>query len=223
MKLNGFLLHFSDSVLPVGGYAHSFGLEGMVQMGMVTDIDSFRAFLLKDVWYGLAHVDLPLAQKAYRSVEKKEWDQLKELDETARALRPTKQLRSASARIGKQTFSVYQNTWQPENSTLKKDCFVDFQSAVVVGAIFAEQQIVLEDCLTAVAYQCYSTLLQASLKLLPMGPRSVQALLFESMQAVEKNLAVVISLPEEQWGSYQPVWDIAASRHERASERLFIS
>ena len=34
----GPMLHFSDSALPVGAYAHSFGLEGMCQDGVVRDV-----------------------------------------------------------------------------------------------------------------------------------------------------------------------------------------
>ena len=31
------LLHFADSALPTGGYAHSFGLERYCQAGLVRD------------------------------------------------------------------------------------------------------------------------------------------------------------------------------------------
>ncbi|MDB9741529.1 hypothetical protein OAB00_01605 [Akkermansiaceae bacterium] len=229
---SAFILHFSDSVLPVGGYAHSFGLEGMVQMGVVHDVKSLELFLQRDVWHGLRNVDLPVALRAHQLVTNGEFSKLKELDQQARALRPTHQLRLASARIGKQTFSIYEKTWQTGNHQhgdqddqlgVKKEHFADFQSPVVVGALFAEQKVSAEQCLCAVAYQCYSTLLQASLKILPTGPGSIQQLLYQSMKQVEDNLQEVLTMKESEWGTYQPVWDIAASRHERSPSRLFIS
>ncbi|MGB2403221.1 MAG: urease accessory protein UreF, partial [Akkermansiaceae bacterium] len=57
------VLHFSDSALPVGAYAHSFGLEGVCQMGLVHDKETLRTFLNRDVSTALVHVDLPLVAK----------------------------------------------------------------------------------------------------------------------------------------------------------------
>lgn len=223
MKANAFLLHFSDSILPVGSYAHSFGLEGLVQDGVVNNIEELALFLTRDVWHSLLYVDLPLASKAFEFIKKGKVNELKNLDQTARALRPTAQLRIASARIGKQTFTLYQQTWQHSSSPINKTHFCGFQSPVVIGAIFADQGVKLDECLTTITYQCYSTLLQASLKILPTGPSSIQQLLFKCMQQAETEMHKVLTIKEDQWGSFLPVWDIAASKHERATERLFIS
>ena len=40
------LLHFADSALPTGGYAHSFGLEHYCQAGIVRDRDGLERFLV---------------------------------------------------------------------------------------------------------------------------------------------------------------------------------
>jgi urease accessory protein len=39
------LLQFSDGLFPIGGYAHSFGLETFVQNGRVCDAAGVEAFL----------------------------------------------------------------------------------------------------------------------------------------------------------------------------------
>jgi len=59
------LLQFADSTLPVGGYAHSFGLEGMCQSGAITNQGELRPFLLRDVTHSLLTVDLPLMKGAF--------------------------------------------------------------------------------------------------------------------------------------------------------------
>lgn len=218
-----FLLHFADSVLPVGAYAHSFGLEGLIQQGLITDQVSLRGFLLRDVWHGLSNVDLPIVAEAHRLIQNHEHSQLAELDQLARALRPTRQIREANTKIGKQTFQLYQETWQPRDTPLSKECFRSFQSPVIIGSIFAEQEVNLTDTLTTVCYQTYSALLQASLKLLPCGPRFIHQALAETMQSATSKLKKNPSEDRALWGSYQPQWDISAARHEQSHERLFIS
>src|SRR5687767_15824740 len=39
------LLQTSDSFYPTGSYAHSFGLEGLVQEGVIRDRETLRTFL----------------------------------------------------------------------------------------------------------------------------------------------------------------------------------
>jgi len=87
----------------------------------------------------------------------------------------------------------------------------------VSGVIFSEQKIALEDSLHVLAYQTYSALVQAALKLLPIGPGIAQSLLHESLAALD------LSRISPKPGSFNPLWDIAASRHECADARLFIS
>ena len=105
------VLHFSDSALPVGAYAHSFGLEGVCQMGLVHDKETLRTFLNRDVSTALVHVDLPLVAKSHEATMDGRYQELVRLDRLSWALRPTRQLREAASRIGKQQMQVYQNTW----------------------------------------------------------------------------------------------------------------
>jgi urease accessory protein len=73
------------------------------------------------------------------------------------------------------------------------------------------------------AYQAYSALLQAALKLLPLGPGATQVILQEALSAVEAEFAGVLACGDDELGTFNPLWDIAAARHERAGARMFIS
>lgn len=213
------LLHFSDSALPVGAYAHSFGLEGVCQSGVVCDRQSLSEFLCRDVAHALQCIDLPLSAKTHASAMDGNLAEIKRLDELSWALRPTRQLREAASKIGRQQWLLYRKTWQREIE-LTLPCY---QSPVVLGVIGAHESIPVLPLLHSLTYQTFSALLQAALKLLPIGPGASQSILHEALSVTVPLLESSCELPEESWGSFNPLWDIGAAAHERAHARLFIS
>ena len=53
------LLQISDSMFPTGAYAHSFGMEGAVQDGLINDEVEFQAFITEMVIPGLEKLEPP--------------------------------------------------------------------------------------------------------------------------------------------------------------------
>ncbi len=213
------LLHFSDSALPVGAYAHSFGLEGVCQMGIVDDAQSLSLFLKRDVANALRTVDLPLLALAHTAAMDGETEELARLDQLSWALRPTRQLREAASKIGRQQRKLYQRTW---NDRFEIE-LPHYQSPIILAIISANEGIPVNAALSSLAYQTYSALLQAALKLLPIGPTMTQQLLHEALLDIASHLQTAAELPEAEIGSFNPVWDIGAAQHETADARMFIS
>jgi urease accessory protein len=97
------LLQTTDSFYPTGTYAHSFGLEGLVQAGAVRDRGTLREFLLGQAVSQLGRTELPIAARAWDAAgASPDWDTLRTLCALGAALRGTRELRSASAAIGAQ-------------------------------------------------------------------------------------------------------------------------
>ncbi len=213
------LLHFSDSALPVGSYAHSFGLEGVCQMGIVDDAKSLSLFLKRDVAHALRTIDLPLLALAHTAAMDGAAEKLALLDQLSWALRPTRQLREAASKIGRQQWKLYQRTW---NDSFEIE-LPHYQSPIVLAVISANESIPVNAALSSLAYQTYSALLQAALKLLPIGPTTTQQLLHEALLEITPHLETAADVPEKEIGSFNPVWDISASQHETANARMFIS
>jgi urease accessory protein len=141
------------------------------------------------------------------------------LDQLSCALRPTRQLREAASKIGRQQWKLYQRTW---NDSFEIE-LPHYQSPIVLAVISANESIPVNAALSSLAYQTYSALLQAALKLLPIGPTTTQQLLHEALLEITPHLETAAHVPEKEIGSFNTVWDISASQHETANARMFIS
>jgi len=53
-------------MFPTGAYAHSFGMEGAVQDGLINDEADFRAFIHDMIIPGLEKLELPTARRSRR-------------------------------------------------------------------------------------------------------------------------------------------------------------
>ena len=95
--------------------------------------------------------------------------------------------------------------------------------ATVAGVIFAKRGVPLEAGLMVVCYQTYSALMQAALKLLPVGPMATQSLLREMMGDAQTLCEEALAVEDAELGTFNPVWDCASSGHERVEARLFLS
>ena len=86
----------------IDAVAHSLGLEGMVQLGVVTDQDSLGLHLTRTVEPLLEHLELPFARLAQQAAERSEIERLVHLASVYGAMKGTAELRSASLRLGGQ-------------------------------------------------------------------------------------------------------------------------
>jgi urease accessory protein len=222
------LLQLSDSTLPIGAYAHSFGLEGLVQIGAVSDVHDLERFLTREMLGTLTEVELPLIRHTRAALENNDLAALTRLDHLAFATRPTAELRSSSSRMGRQLLNLAPQLLVEEltNSPawqLVLDSLPHRQTSTATAVLHHFRQVPNNAGLHATTWQTLSGLAQAGLKLLHLGPSAIQGILARCTAVIPNAVAASLSIPEEAIGSYTHLWDIASSRHERAPARLFIS
>ena len=219
------LLQLSDAFYPTGSYAHSFGLEGLVQDGFVRDRASLREFLLEQALPALAQTDLVVAAAAWTAAgESFDLSALAELCALGSALRGAREPREASDAIGRQRLDLLAN--RPDASELVRALQARGGStpSSVIAAIEARAiGAPVEAALSALIYSAAAGLLAAAVKLLRLGQNAVQSLLTEALALAPRLIASALAIPLAEAGAFTPWWDVAAARHERADFRLFIS
>jgi len=221
------LLQISDSMFPTGAYAHSFGMEGAVQDGLINDEVEFQAFITEMVIPGLEKLELPTTAAAYAAAQDTGLAKLCELDQLYGAMKPARELREATARTGRQRLSLnLEITDEPfwremEQARLAKR--MEAYEPIVLGTQGALGRMTLEDTLGLAFYQGLTPFVNAALKLVRMGQLACQKNLANALSQTSRVVNRAKVIPTDQMGWLCPALDISSSRHETAFSRLFIS
>ena len=223
------MLQAHDSAYPTGAYAHSYGLEGLVQAGVVRDRAGLAAFLEEQALPQLARCDLPMTARAWAAAgaePEPDWESLLRLSLLCSAMRGTRETRAACEAIGRQRLAMatmLRGGHALEFSRRSESAGIVVPLPVATGAEGRWLGAPREAVLTAAYYGAVSGLVAAAVKLLRLGQNAVQALLAATLAKCNQTLDTALSLPDAALGSANPWWDIASSAHETATHRLFIS
>jgi len=221
------LLQAGDSFYPTGSYAHSFGLEGLVQEGVVHDRATLREFLLWSALPALRQAELPLAAHAWRALGTEDWKQMGELCRLSSALKTSREARAAAENIGRQRAELI-GTLRPH--PLAEEYLGragagawPFSTAVAAALEGRVLGAPLPAVLGGVYYASLAAVLSAAMKLLRLGQNASQSLLTELLRQAPAVIAAAEAVSREDIGWFNPWLDIAAARHEHADSRMFIS
>jgi len=221
------LLHTSDTFYPTGAYAHSFGLEGLTQEGVVHDRASLRRFLLESVLPPLARTDLPVAGWAWDAAgEPPDIARLRELCLLASALRGAREPREASEAIGRQRLDFAAMLHGGVARLVNERAIAQHWPRPACVAAALEGRVLgapREAVMVGLIYAAVAGIVAAAVKLLRLGQNAVHTLLAEALAATPRLIAEATRIGPADLGTFNPWWDIAAARHERADFRLFIS
>lgn len=213
------LLQANDSAYPSGAYAHSFGLEEIVESGVVRTAGDLENFIEKQIIPALLTFEIPFFARAHAAATALDHATLLALDLELDAWRIPAELRDASRRIGSQRLDLLASL---ENT----DFITHFRAAsprshhLVVAAIELSP-LPLAQAARAFSFQSIAGLTAASMKLIRIGQSACQQILRRSLEKL--GAALDSSLSREPDGWFNPLLEIASLRHARSHARLFIS
>lgn len=213
------LLQANDTAYPSGAYAHSFGLEELVEAGVVGNPADLEKFLEKQVLPALLTFEIPFFVRAHAAAVAGDAGLLLEMDRELDAWRIPAELRDASRRIGSQRLDLLAQL-DPSPLILRHRELSPRSHHLVVTALELSGLPVAQAA-RAFAFQSIAGLTAASMKLMRIGQTSCQQIARRTLIRLGEEIDTALSQEPDGW--FNPLLEIASLRHARAHARLFIS
>jgi urease accessory protein len=222
------LLWLASPALPVGAFSYSEGLEAAVDDGVVSDEASARQWLLNQLELVLARSELVLTAGARVAALAGDADRLRELNDWVLHTREAAEPLAQTQQMGKSLVAWIESLQAdaaaaapcPSLRTLR-----ELKPAptwpVVLGCAMAWRGAPAAESLTAAAFGWAENMVQAAVRVVPLGQTAGQRLLARLVQAIPT--AVEYALAADEPIAFAPRLAIASARHETQYSRLFRS
>ena len=215
------LLQVNDSAFPSGAYAHSLGLEELVQAAVVRTPEELERFLNMQVMPSLLAFEVPVLAAAHRLARREDLPGLRALDEELDAWKLAAELRTASRQLGSRRLAL---TRQLDDMPLSEAyAAVGAPCHHLIVCALELRCLPVEAAACAFAQQTLAGYATAAMKLMRLGQEKCQGIIRRSALSLAPQLAAACAVPLEEAGWFNPLLEIASMRHARAAERLFIS
>jgi urease accessory protein len=221
------LLQLADGFFPAGGFAHSFGLETYAQAGLIKDRAGLEAFVRAHLDGSAGPSDAVAVVAAATRAAADDLAGCLEVDARIDAMRVVPEFAAASRQMGRQALRVT-SSWDQDGLLLAFLARVESGATpghypVVFGAAAGRAGVGGEGAATAYLYSTASLLVNAALRLLPIGQLAGQ----RTLAAVRPRVAALAAAAaiaglDDMW-SFSPGLELAGLRHAELDMRLFRS
>jgi len=223
------LLHLADSALPIGGLAHSFGLESLVAAGLlgVRELPEFLKGFLEEAGFLEAvfcRAGFRLGNEAGLGGFARNWLALNERLSTRK---PARESRAGSGSLGRNflaavgglgDFALVREALRASKETqgLVHHSLAFGLGCGVLG--FEEERAIL-----AFLHSCAASLVSACQRLLPLGQNAAMRILWELKPAIVETMKRSAGCSVDDASCFMPLLDWGAMEHPALATRLFIS
>jgi urease accessory protein len=220
------ILQFGDSMLPVGAFSFSNGLEVAVQTGMVHDLDTLRQFV-HTATEQAATGDGIAVLAAHRGARTGAFAQIVEADRAVYHRKLNEEMRTMTVRMGRKLAELAVHV-------LSAPGVNDWLAAIKVGntpgtypvaqaLVFTALGLAEQDAFAVHQYGVASMMLGAALRLLKVNYLDVQAMLFEINSAAASAYERVRGAALQDMATFAPVMDVLAAVHVKSTVRMFMN
>ncbi len=222
------LLQINDALFPIGGYAHSYGLETYIQKGIVHDLKTARDYIRCRLTQNLVWTDLLAVRLAFLAAEKRDYDRLDHLEMILEASRIPAEQREASRKLGSRFIKTIRHMALPLPYTYF-DNYVQRRKGKTIchpcayGVLCASADIELTEALAAFLYAQTSAMVTNCVKAIPLSQSDGQRLLASMYDLFGSVMEQTLNAGEEMLCLSAPGFDLRGIQHEYLYSRLYMS
>ena len=220
------LLSWMSPAWPIGSFAHSGGLEWVVEAGQVSDRPAIEAWIADLLEHGALWSDAVIFVHAHRAASLQDRDRLIAIAELATATLTSHERRLEATAQGAAFRRIARSTAdRPVLALLVAIDDEDLPYPLVAACLMAGHAIPLRSALTAFLHGAVANLVSAAQRLIPLGQTdgqlAMRALRMPLFNAVSRAESLPDGDPFEAMGNACLLAEMACMSHETQYTRLF--
>jgi urease accessory protein len=220
------MLQFGDSMLPVGAFSFSNGLESAVATGLVKDHATLREFVFTVVEQAATGDGVALLH-AYRAAAALDLEGVMRADEAILLRKLNEETRLMTVRMGRKLGElgefVHSVPLLPAWLAAVKAGTTPGTYAAGLGILAAGVGLAEEEAFAIHQYGAAAMVLGAALRLMKIDHLATQAILFEVNSAAPAAYAEAAACRLEDMATYAPMADVLGAIHVKAHVRMFMN
>lgn len=214
------LLQYGDSAYPAGGFAFSWGIEGLAADGFLASRDDLDELVGEHLTFRWNSMDRPLLVEAYAAADV---EALAAIDRYTEAATPSAQMRDGSHRAGRALLGVSARLGGLLSTAYRTYAATDLRLGhlpVVQAIVYRDAGFDLEAAQLVSGWTLITGLVSAAVRLGSVGHLEAQASLGVARGALAGLLAEPVPAGLRP-SSFTPLIDIAVSRGPSRHVRMF--